>query len=62
MSKAKMLNFLNLVATSNWRMPPAAWNKPFREALNEGLVTVGWGGVLKLTDAGRAYGQQVEEK
>ena len=35
------------------RGAPAVWGAQLREALSEGFVTVGWGGILKLTDAGR---------
>lgn len=45
--------FLDLVPTARWSQPPAVWGPQLREALSEGFVTVGWGGILKLTDAGR---------
>lgn len=47
-----LLKFLRLVPSANWREPPRVWNEQLRRALSDGLVTVGWGGVLKLTDAG----------
>lgn len=49
----RLLMFLDLVPTANWHQPPAVWGEQLRAALSDGLVTVGWGGVLKLTDAGR---------
>lgn len=48
-----MTRFLARVPSANWRTPPDVWNVELRKALNNGLVTVGWGGILKLTDAGR---------
>lgn len=52
--KDRLLIFLDLVPTANWKQPPAVWGEQLRQAMGEGFVTVGWGGVLKLTDAGRA--------
>lgn len=50
----KLMRFLDLVPNANWRgNVPAVWNEQLREALSEGLVTVGFGGLLKLTDAGK---------
>jgi hypothetical protein len=49
----QLKKFLALVPTANWRQPPNVWNQQLREALSEGFITVGFGGVLKLTDAGR---------
>lgn len=55
----RLRDFLLLVRNQDWRNPPAVWNEQLREALSDHLVTIGWGGVLKLTDAGktRANGQ-----
>lgn len=54
-SKVKLTEFLKLVSRPNgWRDVPPIWNEQIRQSLNDGLVTVGFGGVLKLTDAGRA--------
>lgn len=50
----KLAKFLKLVPGASWQMPPPVWNEQLREALNDHLVTVGWGGVLELTSAGRA--------
>lgn len=53
----RLRQFLSLVPNANWRgrgHPPAVWNEQLREALSDNLVTVGFGGLLKLTDAGRA--------
>lgn len=52
--KDRLLIFLDLVPTARWSQPPDVWGQQLREAMSEGFVTVGWGGVLKLTDAGRA--------
>jgi len=49
-----LTKFLRLVPGANWRSPPSVWNDQFRQALSDGLVIVGFGGVLKLTDIGRA--------
>lgn len=54
----RLMKFLKLVPSANWRMPPPVWNKQFRHALSDRLVTVGFAGVLKLTDAGRTFGQE----
>jgi hypothetical protein len=51
--KQLLRNFLRLARDSGWRRPPQVWNKQFREALSMNLVTIGFGGVVKLTDAGR---------
>lgn len=48
----KMARFLALIPLANWRTPPRIWNEELREALNDRLVTVGWGDFLRLTDAG----------
>jgi hypothetical protein len=48
----KLRRFLGLVPTAEWRRPPPVWNEQMRQALADGFVTVGFGGVLKLTDAG----------
>ncbi len=50
----KLAKFLKLVPGASWRMPPAVWNEQLRRALSDHLVTVGFGGVLELTSAGRA--------
>lgn len=49
----KMVKFLDLVPTANWRLPPAVWSEQLQAALSDNLVTVGWGGVLKLTESGQ---------
>jgi hypothetical protein len=49
----KLTKFLGLVPGANWHQPPQVWGEQLRQALSAGLVTVGFGGVLKLTDAGR---------
>lgn len=48
----KLINFLARARHANWRQPPKVGNEQLRQALNEGLVTVGWGGVIKVTDTG----------
>lgn len=50
----KLINFLALVPCMSWREPPKVWNEQLREALSENYVKVGFGGVLKLTEAGAA--------
>lgn len=51
----KLRRFLGLVASGDWRDPPVhVWGEEIRRALSDQLVTIGFGGVLKLTDAGRA--------
>lgn len=48
----RMRTFLSLVSSANWRTPPRVWNEEFRSALNDGLVRVGWGGILVVTKEG----------
>jgi hypothetical protein len=51
----KLTKFLSLVPSANWRgNTPQVWNVQLRTSLSDGLVAVGFGGVLVLTDAGRA--------
>lgn len=50
----RLKDFLEIVPTAHWWQPPPAWQEQAREALSERLITVGFGGKLKLTDAGRA--------
>jgi len=57
-----MVKFLRLIPMSNWTQPPTVWNPQYREALSGGLVRVGWGGRLALTDAGRAALSLAESK
>jgi hypothetical protein len=45
--------FLRLVADGYMRKASAQWAAEVRSALSDGLVTVGFGGALQLTDAGR---------
>lgn len=46
--------FLRLVPAANWRgNTPQVWNVQLRQSLSDGLVAVGFGGVLILTNAGR---------
>jgi hypothetical protein len=49
----RLKDFLELVPYANWRSPPKAWGEQVREALSERLITIGFGGSIKLTDAGR---------
>lgn len=51
--RESLTKFLKIVPCANWRHVPAVWSDQLRLALSDGLVTVGWGGVLKLTDEGR---------
>lgn len=50
----RLLTFMRLVRTNRWRMPPPNWNGELRRSLSQGFVTPGFGGVLKLTEAGLA--------
>jgi hypothetical protein len=50
----KLLRFLRLVHVARWSKPPSVWEDQIRASISDGLVTVGWGGLIKLTDAGRA--------
>jgi hypothetical protein len=51
----KLTKFLSLVPNANWRwITPPVWDVQLRQSLSDGLVAVGFGGVLVLTDAGRA--------
>jgi hypothetical protein len=50
----KLTKFLTLVPNANWRgNTPQTWSIQLRQSLSDGLVAVGFGGVLMLTDAGR---------
>jgi len=50
----KLIKFLSVVKTARFRHVPPVWNIQMRQALNDSLIRVGWGGVLELTDAGSA--------
>lgn len=49
----RMAEFLNLVRLSSWKRVPQCWGAELREALNIGLVKIGFGGVLKITPFGQ---------
>jgi hypothetical protein len=49
--------FLILVKTARWRAPPRCWNEEFRRALNDRLVSVGFGGILYLTLGGEYFAE-----
>lgn len=49
----RLIMFLKMVRAATWRSVPPNWNEELRQALSDDLVTTGWGGVLKLTDAGK---------
>lgn len=56
----KLKRFLALVSTAGWRAAaaggntvPGVWNEQFREALAKGLLKIGFGGVIKLTEKGK---------
>ncbi len=53
--------FLDIVRTTRWIQPPLVWGETLRRAMSEDLISVGWGGVLKLTDAGRTYLDQQDK-
>jgi len=47
--------FLALVPLAGWRRSvPPTWRDELREALSGGLVKVGWGGIIELTETGDA--------
>lgn len=50
----RLQDFLRLVMRQEWRNPPSVWNEQLRVSLSDRFVTVGFGGVLKITEAGRA--------
>lgn len=54
LSDDKLVKFLKLVPSANWKQPPSVWGEQLRRSLSEGFVSVGFGGILKLTDAGRS--------
>lgn len=58
MTDRNMEVFLSLVPLAGWRDVPRVWSEQFREALSGGLVKVGWGGVIELTDAGETMRTQ----
>jgi hypothetical protein len=49
-----LIRFLSVVNTARFKGVPPVWAVPMRQALSDHLIRVGWGGVLELTDAGRA--------
>ena len=49
----KQLSFLRMIASNGRDIPSRAWAQQIREALSDGLVRVGFGGVCELTEAGR---------
>jgi hypothetical protein len=50
----RLTEFLRLVRVARWRGAPHNWSIELRQALNDDLVSVGFGGLLKLTDKGEA--------
>lgn len=48
----KLIKFLKLVPAARWHQVPQVWNDQLCAALADRLVTVGWGGMIKLTDEG----------
>lgn len=53
MAKDRLCEFLSRVTAARWRRVPKTWNDEFRQSLNDNLVTIGWGGVIQLADAGK---------
>lgn len=45
----RLIKFLQIVPSAGWRKVPKGWNEEFRKALSDGLVKVGWGGIIQLT-------------
>lgn len=52
----ELRNFLGLVKSETFRSGsvPRIWNLEYRKALSDGLISIGWGGKLGLTDEGDA--------
>lgn len=42
----RVADFLRLVMRQDWRRVPPIWNEQLRSALNDGFITVGWGGAF----------------
>ena len=55
----RLIAFLKVARLAEWRLVPTVWNAELREALSDNLVTVGFGGVLRVTENGikRIHGQ-----
>jgi hypothetical protein len=52
--------FLILVKTAYWRAhngPPKCWNEEMRRAINDGLISIGFGGIIKLNPAGEYFAE-----
>lgn len=49
---SRLISFLKIAKAMNWRLVPAVWNSELRQALSDNLVTVEWGGVLKVNENG----------
>lgn len=55
----KTIKFLTLVPGAGWRANnransiPTVWNEQVRAALSDQLIAIGFGGAVRLTDAGR---------
>lgn len=60
----RLTKFLQIVFTSRMRSGavPKVWAVEYRQALSDGLVSIGWGGVLDLTDEGRTAANIHEER
>lgn len=50
----RLAEFLEIVSGGGWRDVPRIWNEQIRAALSDDLIKIGWGGVLEITDAGKA--------
>lgn len=53
MADRNMEVFLSLVPLAGWKEVPPPWQDKFREALSAGLVKMGWGGIIELTELGK---------
>lgn len=51
---SETVKLLRILKGAGWTSVPPAWRDELRRALTTGIVTVGFGGVLKLTEAGEA--------
>lgn len=50
----KLIRFLKAADGARWAHVPDVWLEQLRAALSQRLVKVGWGGIIELTEAGKA--------
>jgi hypothetical protein len=59
-SDERLQAFLILVPTANWRAhngPPKCWNEEFRRAISDGMISIGFGGIIKLNPIGKYFAE-----